>query len=97
MKYYSIRVVHAHNREDAIEKVEDQMFDDIDPVCDAVMTLHELRQLIDSRVVVSELYDNTFGLYDESGQCVESDFDTEADAIEFARFNDLYVVENFNV
>ena len=42
MKYYSIRVVNADNKDEAIEQVEQGEFDESDPLCDEVLTEEEL-------------------------------------------------------
>ena len=36
-RWYSIRVVRAHHRREAIQKVEDNEFDENDDICDAVL------------------------------------------------------------
>jgi len=42
MKFYSIRVVRAKNKEEAIEKVISGEFDERDPVCDIVIPAKEV-------------------------------------------------------
>ena len=37
MKYFSIRVVEAESLDDAIEKVQDNIFDEDHPLCDVVL------------------------------------------------------------
>ena len=41
-KYYSIRVVIAESRDEAIEKVENNEFEETDSLCDKVLTITEL-------------------------------------------------------
>ena len=43
-KFYSIRVVKAESKEEAVEKVELNHFDESDPLCDKVVTLKELAE-----------------------------------------------------
>lgn len=45
-KYYSIRVVTAENRHDAIDKVCDGNFDETDTISDLVLTIEELVQFL---------------------------------------------------
>ena len=45
MKYYSIRVVEAEDREEAIEKVQNEEFDEYAEFCDGVFTGQELGEM----------------------------------------------------
>lgn len=47
------------------------------------------------KVTIESLCDDTFGLYDENGICVEPDFLTESEAEEWAKDNDYEVVDSF--
>lgn len=58
--YHSIRVVKANNHEEAIEKIQNEEFDTLDPMCDMVVEVsnptmnHEEKQkLIDD--VIDEI------------------------------------------
>lgn len=54
------------------------------------------------KVVIEKFYpqnhneSESWGLYNEVGQCIENDFDTEDDAILYAYYNGLEIVELFN-
>lgn len=47
--------------------------------------------------VILEKFDNCYSLYYESGQAIPEDFDTEEEAFEYAKDNNLIVVESFNL
>jgi hypothetical protein len=42
MKYYSIRVVEADSYDEAVQKVQDNEFDESDPMCDIIAEAEEV-------------------------------------------------------
>lgn len=48
------------------------------------------------RVVIEQMGDNLFHLYDSAGSMVEGDFDTYEEAEQWAKDNDYLVVSSFN-
>lgn len=49
------------------------------------------------KVIIDELEDGTFGIYDENGMCVEGDFNTFEDAEEYINTVNLLLVTSFNL
>jgi len=45
MKYYSIRVVEADSYDEAVQKVQDNEFNESDPMCDRVVEVDHLDTL----------------------------------------------------
>ena len=46
--YYSIRIVKAESRDEAIDKIIDGKFDETVAICDAVLTEEELLKAIEA-------------------------------------------------
>ena len=46
MKFISVRVVEAIDWNDAIDKIEEQRFDENHPLCDAVVELTPLMEVV---------------------------------------------------
>ncbi len=51
----------------------------------------------DNRVIIEQMEDELFHLYDESGSLIEGDFDTWDEANQWAIDNDKEIVELFNL
>ena len=51
----------------------------------------------DIRVVIEDMVDDTFGIYDESGQCVCGDIEDYIDAENWALDCDYIIVDSFNI
>ena len=47
--YYSIRTMIASSEREAIDKIEQQDFDESNPICDRVVTLDELKRLLEDQ------------------------------------------------
>lgn len=45
---------------------------------------------------VIEEFDELFNLYNDAGQCIESDFDSYEEADQWAKDNNYVVVDSFN-
>ena len=52
-KYYSIRVVMADNREEAVDKVCNQEFDESDDLCDRVITADEMAVFCSDGILIT--------------------------------------------
>lgn len=51
----------------------------------------------DKRIIVELMCDELYHIYDESGSCIEPDFETEEEALKYATDNGYHPVENFNL
>jgi hypothetical protein len=55
--YFSIRTVTAKNKKEAIQKVEDNIFDEFHPLCDTVLNIDEFHIAVSEIASIAELYD----------------------------------------
>lgn len=47
--YYSIRVIKANSRKQALKKIENEEFEDFDSLCDIVLTKNDLEKELSKR------------------------------------------------
>lgn len=82
-----------HEADEIFEALFDENVDveDVQKMLDKYKTDYEN----EDNVIVEEL-DDEYHLYNSSGQCVEGDFSTSEEAIEYAKNNGYNVVDEFN-